>query len=82
MVVMTAFKEPHGAYWREIFLHSDTEAGSLLMHNLANFSGMQLELKNMHGSEAAPFFEQQNIQTPRNINAQQTVLVLRGQGVH
>ena len=61
MVVMTAFKEPDGAYRCKISLQGDTEAGPLLQNNLENCLGTQLEPKNMHGLEAAIFFELRKI---------------------
>lgn len=76
MVVMTAFKDADGAFRREILIHGDTAAGSLLRHNLPNCSGMQLEPKNAHGLKNATCFEQRNLEATRKITAPQIVLVL------
>ena len=76
MVVMTAFKDANGAFRREILIHGDTAAGTLLRRNLAQCSGMQLDPKTVRGSKDATCFEQRNLEATRKITAPQIVSVL------
>ena len=82
MVVMTAFKEQHGACRREILLHSDTKAGSLLLAQLGKFFRFEIRTEEHARFGSRTFLRTAKYLDLRNINAQQIVVVLRGLGVH